>query len=491
MLELVSSKEMKEIEQKTFAIGALSIDVMEKAAEAVADFINLRFDRDAKICVVCGKGNNGGDGYAAARILHKSGYNVCIYNVFDVPQTADAKTNYDAAVALGVPFVNKIDADVVIDACLGIGINGGCSLDIIDEINESGAYVLAVDIPTGVNADTGAAPEKAVQADATVTFGYIKTGLLQYPGKTLAGEIVLASLDFVPALTKCFYPDEDDIANMIPDMAVDEHKGSMGRLCIIAGSKGMTGAATLSAMGALRSGAGLVSVVIPDNLNAIMEVKLTEAMTVPAPCEDALTFDAAKEAIDKVSADGYVIGPGLGRGEDIYKIVEYVIKKDVPVIIDADGINALCGNIDILKKSGGRVILTPHPGEMARLIGKSIGEVQADRISLAKSFAKEYNVTMILKGAATVTATPDGSVYINSTGNPGMATGGSGDVLSGIIGAFAARGMSAEYAAVAGVYVHGLAGDIAASKIGQMGMLPTDMAKCAAVALQRIKNPEQ
>lgn len=491
MLELVSSKEMKVIEQKTFAQGAIPIDVMEKAAEAVADFVNLRFDKDAKICVVCGKGNNGGDGYAAARILHNLGYDVCIYNVFETLQTEDAKTNFDAAANLGIPFVKKIDADVVIDAVLGIGINGGCSLDIIDEINESGAYVIAVDVPTGTDADTGAVLEKAVRADATVTFGYIKTGLLQYPGKTLAGEIVLAPLDFVSADTKCFYPDEEDIAGMIPDIAADEHKGSMGRLCIIAGSKGMTGAATLSAMGALRSGAGLVSVVIPDNLNAIMEIKLTEAMTVPAKCEDSLTFDAAKEAIDSVKADAYVIGPGLGRGEDIYKIVEYVLKKDVPVVIDADGINALCGNIDILKKSAGKVVLTPHPGEMAHLLGVSIGDVQSGRINLAKNFAKEYNVTMVLKGAATITAAENGATYINSTGNPGMATGGSGDVLSGIIGAFAARGMSAEYAAAAGVYVHGLAGDIAAGKIGQLGMLPTDMAKCISMALQRIKNPEQ
>ncbi len=309
--------------------------------------------------------------------------------------------------------------------------------------------------------------------------------------KTSAGEIVFAPLDFVPAETKCFYPDEEDIADMIPDMAADEHKGSMGRLCIIAGSKGMTGAATLSALGALRSGAGLVSVVIPDNLNTIMEIKLTEAMTVPAACENSLTFDAAKKAIDSVVADAYVIGPGLGRGEDIYKIVEYVIKKDVPVVIDADGINALCGNIDILKNSGGKVVLTPHPGEAARLLGISTEDVQNNRIKLAKSFAAEYNVAMVLKGAGTVTAAPDGSTYVNSTGNPGMATGGSGDVLSGIIGAFMARGMSVKDAAVAGVYVHGLAGDIAARQIGRMGMLPTDTAKCVATALQRIKNPEQ
>ena len=491
MLELVSSKEMKEIEQKTFALGAASIDVMEKAAEAVADFIELRFDKDVKICVVCGKGNNGGDGYAAARLLYSAGYDVCIYNVFETPQTTDAKTNFDAAANLGVPFVKKIDADVVIDAVLGIGISGGCNLDVIDEINESGAYILAVDVPTGVNADTGAVLGKAVRVDATVTFGCIKTGLLQYPGKTLAGEIVLAPLDFVCADTKTFYPDEDDIANMIPDMAADEHKGSMGRVCIIAGSRGMTGAATLSAMGALRAGAGLVSVIIPDNLNAIMEVKLTEAMTVPAACADALTFEAAKKAIDSVAADSYVIGPGLGRGEDIYKIVEYVLKKDVPVVIDADGINALCGNIDILKQFGKKAILTPHPGEAARLVGISIEDVQNDRITFAKTFAKEYNTTVVLKGAGTVIAAQSGNTFINLTGNPGMATGGSGDVLSGIIGAFAARKMPAEYAAAAGTFVHGLAGDIAAREIGQMGMLPTDMAKCVAAALQRIKNPEQ
>ncbi len=491
MLKLVSSKEMKDIEQKTFALGAASIDAMEKAAEAVADFVKLRFDKDAKICVVCGKGNNGGDGYAAARILHNAGYDVSIYNVFDTPQTEDAKTNFDAAEKLGIQFVKRIDADVVIDAVLGIGISGACSLDIIDEINGGGAYVLAVDVPTGADADTGAVLGKAVKADATVTFGYIKTGLLQFPAKSLAGEIVLAPLDFAPADIKCFYPDEEDIEKMIPDIKADEHKGSMGRLCIIAGSKGMTGAATLSAMGALRSGAGLVSVIIPENLNTIMEIKLTEAMTLPAPCEDSLTFDAAKKVIDAVAADAYVIGPGLGRGKDIYKIVEYVIKKDVPVIIDADGINALCGNIDILKKSGGDVVMTPHPGEAARLLEMSIEEVQSDRINLAKSFAAEYNVTMVLKGAGSIIAAKDGSTYINSNGNPGMATGGSGDVLAGIIGAFAARGMSTKDAAVAGVYIHGLAGDIAAEKLGEMGMLPTDMAKCVAAALQRIKNPEQ
>ncbi len=483
MNKLVTSEQMRTLEKNTFDFGLSSIAVMETAAAAVSGFILKKFGI-CSVTAVCGKGNNGGDGLACARQLFAAGCRVTVVLAMGEPQTPDARTNLEILKKTGVVFSDKIpqDTDVIVDAVFGIGINGGAVLDIIDEINSSGKFVVSADIPSGINSDTGAVSGKAVCADATITFGYKKIGLTQYPAKKYCGEIIVAPISLIGSIP--FDTFELVCPPAICDMDEDSHKGSNGRLLVIAGSKGMTGAAYLACTAALRCGCGLVTLAVPENLNPIMEVKLTEAMTYPLDCCDRITYDAF-EKIDLSPYDCIVIGPGLGESGEVCKIVQHLIKENIPLVIDADGINSIKTNIDILK-DGKNIILTPHPGEFARLLGISIQEVQQNRISLARKFAKEYGVTLVLKGAGTVIAEKDGRCLINTTGNCGMATGGSGDVLAGMIGAFSAREL--ENAATLGVYLHGLAGDIARKRLCAESMLPTDITDMITEALQKIRN---
>ncbi len=493
MKQLLTANSMRLYETQIFDAGNSPIDVMEQAAQGICDFVTARFEKTANVCIVCGKGNNGGDGIAAARLLFYDGYNVQIILAMGQPQTENAKINLEKATKLGIPVVvedySGLDyCDIVVDAVLGIGVSGAVELDCIEKINNCHAFKLAVDIPTGVNADTGEVVKTAVKADATVTFGYIKTGIVQYPGKTFAGEIFVAKIgEQKPNSFDAFLPDDLHIKNLIPRKSDDANKGNFGRLLVIAGSVGMTGAAHLACMGALRSGCGLVTLAIPENLNPIMEIKLTEAMTLPLKCHDRITYASMSNILEGISRyNAVVIGPGLGVSDEVTAIIDAVLESGVPTVIDADGINSIAANINILRNSRSPVILTPHPGEFARLTGKEICEIQQNRLSLARDFAKETGVTLVLKGAATVVTSAYGSVMINPTGNRGMATGGSGDVLAGVAGAFAAQGMSTETAAQAAVYVHGAAGDIAAHKYGKQSLIASDIVNNLSSAFMRI-----
>ncbi len=495
MDKLVSAEKMRLLERRVFDLGIDSFAVMEKAALRIADEITARFDKNSKILAVCGKGNNGGDGLAVARILSMSGYKTDVCLPLGMPSKTDSLKNFEIIKKLGVNIIQLMDFtgyDVIVDALFGTGLTRDVESDITEKLNHAGAFIVAADIPSGISTDTGAVCKNAVKADLTVALGLKKYGHSVYPGREYCGEIVTVDIG-IPFDGECdtFETDGNFVNNSLPEAKTDAHKGDMGRLCVVAGSRGFTGAATLCCEASLKSGCGLVTLFTPENLNEIYEKKLTEAMTLSLECSNHINADLILEHKNKLlTANAVAIGPGLGRECDACKIIEFLFKNEIPAVIDADGINAIAANINILTKKKGEVVLTPHMGEFSRLTGLSVEEILLDRLGIARKFAEKYGITLVLKGAGTVIALPDGRAYINHTGNSGMATGGSGDVLTGIAGALLARGISAGNAAVCAAYIHGLAGDIAAEKLGRESMLPTDIINSLPVAFHRIKNQD-
>ncbi|MDR0405838.1 MAG: NAD(P)H-hydrate dehydratase, partial [Clostridiales bacterium] len=384
-------------------------------------------------------------------------------------------------------------ADVIIDALLGIGAAGaprGAVREAITAINGAGKPVVSVDLPSGADCDTGAVAGVCVQAAVTVTFGLHKIGLVCYPAARYAGRVVVRGVSFAPgAVARQNIKARVIRGAELPVRESDSHKGSFGKVFAVCGSVGMTGAAYLSAQAALRTGCGLVTLGIPQSLNGIMARKLTEVMTFPlaerggglsADCIPAVTQAAQ-------GADAIVCGCGLGRGGDVPAVVEAVLNTaQSPVVLDADGINALSAHTDMLKGNVCGVVITPHPGEMARLTGSSADEVRNNAVGVAKDFAAEYNVVTVLKGARTVVASPDGEIRINVNGNSGMATAGSGDVLAGMICSLIAQGQPPALAAANGVYLHGAAGDLAARRFGERGMLAGDLLEQIPHALSAV-----
>jgi NAD(P)H-hydrate epimerase len=343
---------------------------------------------------------------------------------------------------------------------------------------------VSVDIPTGIHAHTGEIMGAAVKADLTVCMALLKRGLVLFPGAEFAGTVRVADIGIPSEVV-----DKEKITlsllnqgyawGMLGDREPGAHKGDFGHLMIIAGSPGKAGAGVLAARSALRVGAGLVSVATPNNLVPIIQTSIAEAMCIPAAesIEGTLGLGSEEELLKAaVGMSACAIGPGLSTHYETVQVIRNLIQRlTIPLIIDADGLNALAGNIAILKKAKAPVILTPHPGEMARLLAISSAEVQKDRLGIAADFAAKYKVTIVLKGAGTVVACPDGKLFINATGNPGMATGGTGDALTGMIGGFLAQGYPAEQAACLAVYLHGLAGDLAVKEKTEMGMIAGDL----------------
>lgn len=483
-MKIVNTQQMKkEDKEATERYGIPSIILMENAASESVKYILEEYKNVKSAAIVCGGGNNGGDGFAIARRLVCRGINVAIYKCFDETRlTPDALTNFNSVKALSIPETEGFEGfDIIIDCLLGIGIVGNVreeAAEIIRKINGSGKPVVSIDVPGGLDADEGFPHGMAVRADLTVTMGYGKPGLYTGEGKKYAGKIVVADISLPPnTCGELFLTDESLLEAWLPENDVLAHKGSNGTLVAVAGSVGMTGAAALSCQAALRTGAGIVKLAVPKNLNCIMEVKLTEAMTFPVLSEDFFTEQDADIVLNAAeNAKAMLIGPGLGRNEQTVNFVHKIIRNaDVPLIIDADGIYAVSMNIDILKEAKQKVILTPHPGEFSMLTGIAPSEINSRRVALSAEFAKKYGVTLLLKGPGSVIAAPDGRVYINPTGNEGMAKGGSGDVLSGIIAALVCR--NAENPAAAGAFVHGRAGDMAVEILGKNNMLPSDIIK--------------
>ncbi len=503
IMKAATASEMRGIDHRAInEYGIPGVVLMENAGVAVVKEIEKVIGSltDKKICIFAGKGNNGGDGYVIARHLFNRGAKGKVFLLGDKTAIAgDARVNLDILDKMGIDVLEVVSdrdwdkvkiastfADFLVDALLGTGFQGELSdvmAQAVDIINRAGKTVFSVDIPSGVNADNGQIGNLAVKADYTVTFGLPKPGMLLYPGALLAGEVIVADIGIPAGLQtnpdlKQTVVEADTIRALFRPRRPDAHKGSCGKVLVVAGSQGLTGAAALTSTSALRTGAGLVTLAIAESLHDIMEVKLTEVMTSPLP--ELHKGAIGQEALPRIAelaanCEVLAVGPGLGRQDDtMIAICEMVKTFPLPMVIDADGLNALVGNTDLLTEVETPLILTPHPGEMARLTGLTADEVNRDRIGTARSAAAAWGCIVVLKGARTVTALPDGNVFINTSGNSGMASGGTGDVLTGVIAGLLAQGLSAADAAVAGVYIHGLAGDLAADK-GTIGLMAGDV----------------
>jgi hydroxyethylthiazole kinase-like uncharacterized protein yjeF len=525
-MKAVTGAQMREIDRRAeVEYGIPSLLLMENAALRVVEAAEVMLSAAGgrRVAIVAGKGNNGGDGLAAARHLAGRGCEVAVWLIGD-PEAVqgDARTNLEIVRRLGLPLSGPavdertvFDADLILDALLGTGVRGAPAGPIaaaIEAINRSPAPVLAVDLPSGLDADTGAVPGPCVRAARTVTFALPKRGLLVYPGRGQAGEIVVADIGIPrrlledPALeTHAITP--ADVARILPARPPDGHKGTFGRVFVLAGSPGLTGAATLCSEAALRVGAGLLTLGIPASLNPILEVKLTEAMTLPLPETEthAHTIRAWETIAERVvTSSAVAMGPGMGRHPDTAELVRRVLReRDGPMVIDADGLNALAEPVadrsllppgngsppqrHTSRELGPHVVITPHPGEMARLLGTNSQEVQSNRLATAERAARELGCVVVLKGAGSIVAAPDGRLWIGPAGTAALATGGTGDVLTGVIAGLLAQGVAPLDAAIAGVYVHGHAGERLAESVGDAGTLAGDLLPLLPHVIRELK----
>ena len=483
-----------EMAKKTdqYTIGEMNVPslvLMERAALAVANKtaeVAVEFNRAVRIAAVCGCKNNGADGIAAARILAWQGMNVDIIVVGNPDHaTEEFRQQTDIAMRSGLVFTNISairEYDIIIDALFGTGLTGevkGEYAALINEINAGKNIVVSVDVPSGINTTTGRVAGVAVKADITVTFGYNKTGLLMYEGKGYAGEVVVADIGLCPEALKSLNPPmyftPDDILR-IPARIPDANKGTYGRCVVIAGSEEMSGAAYLSAVAAYRTGVGLVEIVTHEKNEPVIKSLLPEAIVVGYRRDNATEVTA--DAIEK--ADVIILGPGLSRSDTAQAIVGCVMDKGrVPVIIDADALNIIAADTSVLKRYESTVIITPHIGEMMRLTGMSKEDILSDSVKAASDFAVENGVICVMKNAVTVACEPDraGRTYINTSGCAAMAKAGMGDVLTGIIAGMLLLSLEPFSAAAMGVYVHGIAGEMACSKQNEHSVLATDLIK--------------
>lgn len=512
MQKIATTKEMKALD--TAAIeeaGIPGLILMENASLGILQVISRIMNDKVKnrsFLIACGKGNNGGDGYALGRHLLNRSADVTLISTCPVEELkGDARTNADIFKAIGGsvkilqesgPLPKSPHVDLIVDALLGTGITGppkGLTARVIDWINERPEPVLSVDIPSGVEGDTGAAPGSTVAANWTVTMGLLKRGLVLSPGRDLAGKVTVALISLPPRIRAGTHIpfnllEADDVRAIFPKRDPAAHKGDCGLAFVLAGSPGMTGAATLASQSALRIGAGLVKLGIPESLNPILEAKLTEVMTCPLPenTEHCICPDALPIIEEYISwTDVIAIGPGISQHPDTGKTIRILlsdIKK--PLVIDADGLNLLGHEDDFAGLLPTTTILTPHPGEFSRMTGKPISDILANRVDLTAEKAAGWGAVVVLKGSPTIIADPSGEVYCNPTGNAALATGGSGDVLTGMILGLLAQGCPTVHAACVGVYLHGLAGDIAAREIGVAATIASDIDRLIPKAIRQV-----
>ncbi len=502
-MRLISTEEMQEIDRKTISeLGVPGVVLMENAGRAATDVFCREYVGlfPGPVLVLAGKGNNGGDGFVMARILADRGWQVQTL-VLGIAE----KIGGDAAKMLAIlenleqPLTFVEDARqlrssfaaaeplLVIDALLGTGLQSsvrGLYSEAIEIINSAEVTVCAVDIPSGVDGATGRICGSAVQADLTVTFDHAKIGHGSEPGATCAGDLVVLDIGIPQAGRSGLQSDvllttANDAASWLPERPITGHKGRFGHLLVLAGSPGKTGAAALAGNAAVRSGCGLVTVAAPAAVHDILEVKLTEAMTAALPDQDGLLSFEAQLGITALleGRQALAIGPGLGQSEGLIELLGWMVKElELPMVIDADGLNLLVGQHELFtERTGGPLILTPHPGEMARLCGLTVAEVEADRYRVATEFAANHQVVLLLKGVRTLIAAPDGRVRINGCGNDGLASGGSGDVRTGLIGGLLAQGVESFTAASLAAWLHGRAAELVAAGQGTAGMAASDL----------------
>ncbi|MEK7331402.1 MAG: NAD(P)H-hydrate dehydratase, partial [Candidatus Eisenbacteria bacterium] len=512
---LVTAEEMRLLDRATIEGGHASGEaLMERAGAGVVEAMERRYGPTLglRVLVLCGTGNNGGDGLVAARHLRARGAEVHVGVLGDHTRVrGEALVHLDRLTATGITVASIADEDelerlvasrdewdLALDALLGTGARGepegllAAAVQVLRRLDDVGTHVIALDLPTGVHADTGEIARRAVRADLTVTFGCPKRGHFLYPGRAFVGalevvDIGLATGALAATPTPVSLATATAMAALLPARDPRAHKSSVGRVLVVGGSVGLTGAVALAARAALRAGAGYVQAAIPSSLNDVLEVKLTEEMTLPMPetAERTLAIAALEPLLARAAqADVIALGPGLSRHREAAELARRVVAEcDRPLVIDADGLNAFEGHTDALMRTPGARVLTPHLGEMRRLTGVDPGTLEARRIDAAREWAQRWRSVVVLKGAPTVTASPEGQATVNPTGNPGMATAGMGDVLTGAIAALIAQGLAPYDAARLGVYAHGMAGDLAAGEMGQYGLAAGDALESLPLAL--------
>jgi NAD(P)H-hydrate epimerase len=501
---IVSAKEMQQMDRMTIeSFGIPGRVLMENAGTGAVRFMFEKFHGlpHSRVGIVAGRGNNGGDGFVMARYLSQKQIPVTVYllTAGDKVQ-GDAKANLDLLPPLKIPVVEmpnetvfrKYKAsmrrqDIWVDAILGTGLNTdvkGYYRSVIDFINRINKPIFSVDIPSGIHSNTGRICGTAIRAQATATFAFAKAGHLIYPGARHTGDLDVVDIGIPRFIVDAVNPrlrllTIPDIKSLVVKRRPDVHKGKCGHLLVISGSPGKTGAAAMTAMAAMRCGAGLVTLGVPKSLNPVLECQILEAMTYALPeTQDGMLDIAGLHAVNKLLTDKkcLAVGPGIGTAFETEQLLSGILAAiKVPVVIDADGLNLLAHQPDRLKKLTAPVVLTPHPGEMARLCNTSVQKVQEDRIECARHFSEFYGVHVVLKGARTVMAHPDGAVAINSTGNSGMASGGMGDVLTGLIAGFISQGYSVKHAIHLAVFVHGAAADALSFQKGPFGFLASEV----------------
>ncbi len=517
-MKLLSAAQMQELDRQTIEdVGIPGVVLMENAGRGMAEHIIERFVslKPGPVLVLAGKGNNGGDGYVIARHLIESGWQVVslVLAARDAIQ-GDAAVNLNVLEACGgrVLFATDVAAleqalaqqtetSLVVDALFGTGLTkpvAGLYAEAISWINRSPSAVAAVDIPSGIDASTGQILGQCVSADLTVTFAFPKTGQVSYPGAGFVGELVVVDIG-IPSKVASQVGDESlfvtrqEARSMLPVRPQDGHKGTFGHLLVAAGSVGKSGAAVMTSEAALRGGCGLTTLACPATVQPVVAARLTEVMSAPLADVDGEVCLQALPDLQALTSEkqAVAIGPGFGLGEQAAEVVRRLLAEcPLPMVVDADGLTALVGHLKLLETRQASLVLTPHPGEMARLAQIPISEVQENRVVVARDFALRYGVVLVLKGARTVVALPDGRIRINASGHAGMASGGMGDVLTGLIGSFLAQGLEADRAAVLAVFLHGHAADRLVAVHGDAGLLAGDLIAELPAARQALNREE-
>jgi NAD(P)H-hydrate epimerase len=503
-MRILNAAQMREADRRTIQdIGIASLVLMENAGRQVVAAIESLYPDLAEraVAIVCGTGNNGGDGFVVARTLRQRGIEVSVFVIGRVAEIkGDARINLEILGRIGQTVVEVADEtawelhgaevtshDLIIDAMFGIGLSAplaGVHETVVADLNESGVPIVSIDMPSGMSADTCDLIGDAIDATITVALGAPKLPLVLPPAESQSGEVVIADIG-IPAEVfeeldgpRIELLTRDQMRPLIPARAADAHKGDFGRVVVVAGSTGKSGAAVLCAQGALRAGAGLVTVAAPRSCQAIIAGHAPEVMTegLDETSTGTVHFSGV-DAVLAIDADVIVAGPGLGRGEGVTTFVRELLDKcEGPLVLDADALNAFADEPSLLVGREGRdLIITPHPGEMARLVGCTVEDLQADRIGIASDFARRHNVYVVLKGYRTLVVTPGADVFVNPTGCPGMASGGTGDVLAGMLAAWLAQLLDAEAACRLAVYVHGSAGELADADHGEVSMTAGDL----------------
>jgi ADP-dependent NAD(P)H-hydrate dehydratase / NAD(P)H-hydrate epimerase len=504
-MRVLNTQQMREADRRTIdEVGIPSVVLMENAGRQAVAAMEAAFEDLATthVGVVCGRGNNGGDGFVVARTLVQRGIETSVFLLGSVADVrGDARTNLEVLGRIGLTVVEISTAqewelhfseisqcELLVDAILGTGFHGrlsGLLETVVADLNGLGVPIVAIDLPTGLSADSADVEGEAIEASMTVTLGAPKIPLILPPADTHSGDLVIADIGIpLPILDDVEGPyiellTRERMRELVPVRAADSHKGDFGRVLVIAGSIGRTGAAHLAATGALRSGAGLVTVATPRSCLPIVAAMAPEYMTEGLDETAAGTIDfAALDRVLEFKADVIAVGPGLGQSPGTSAFVHGLLERaGVPLILDADALNAFDGDPDrLVGRDGVDVVITPHPGEMARLLNLSIEAVQHDRLRHATEFASTHRVHVVLKGHRTLIAGPDNRAFINLTGNPGMATGGTGDLLTGMIAAWFGQLLDAEAACKLAVYLHGTAGDLAEADEGDVALVAGDIA---------------